>query len=78
MDNENEMAIQEAINRLSRGRTTLTIAHRLSTIIGADEILVLTEEGISERGNHEELLEKQGIYANLYNAQFKGFIPDQI
>jgi ATP-binding cassette subfamily B protein len=78
LDNENEIAIQEAINRLSKGRTTLTIAHRLSTIIGADEILVLTEEGISERGSHKELLDKQGIYANLYNAQFKGFIPDQI
>jgi ATP-binding cassette subfamily B protein len=78
LDNENELAIQGAINTLSEGRTTLTIAHRLSTIIGADEILVLTENGIEERGSHEKLLENSGIYTGLYKAQFKGFIPDEI
>ncbi len=78
LDNENELAIQEAIGHLSHGRTTLTIAHRLSTIINADEIIVLTEKGIAERGHHLELIEKRGIYSQLYKAQFKGFIPDQI
>ena len=78
LDNENELAIQESIGHLSHGRTTLTIAHRLSTIISADEIIVLTENGIAERGHHLDLIQKQGIYSQLYKAQFKGFIPDQI
>ncbi|MBN2261239.1 MAG: ABC transporter ATP-binding protein [Clostridiales bacterium] len=78
LDNENELAIQEAISELSLGRTTVTIAHRLSTIINADEILVLDGTGIRERGSHEELLNSKGVYFNLYKAQFKGYIPDQI
>mgnify|MGYP001255158683 FL=1 len=71
LDNETEVKIQQALEQLSVGRTTLVIAHRLSTIKNADEILVLTEEGIKERGSHEELMEKKGIYYNLYQSQFK-------
>lgn len=68
LDNESELAVQQSLARLAEGRTTLTIAHRLSTIRGADRILVLTDEGIVEEGKHEELLEKQGLYARLYYA----------
>ncbi|WP_352419741.1 ABC transporter ATP-binding protein [Proteiniborus sp.] len=76
LDNETEIAIQESLERLSKGRTTLVIAHRLSTIRNADEIIVLTDKGIEEKGKHEELLDKDGIYAKLYKAQFRGYIPD--
>jgi ATP-binding cassette, subfamily B, bacterial len=76
LDNETEIKIQTALEELSKGRTTLVIAHRLSTIKNADEILVLTDEGIRERGSHEELLDQGGIYAGLYNGQFKGYVPD--
>ncbi|EOD00262.1 ABC transporter ATP-binding protein [Caldisalinibacter kiritimatiensis] len=78
LDNETEIIIQEALERLSEGRTTLVIAHRLSTIKNADEIVVLTDKGIQEKGKHEELLESNGLYAKLYKAQFKGFIPDEV
>ena len=71
LDNETEIMIQNSLEELSKGRTTLVIAHRLSTIKNADEILVLTAEGVAERGNHEDLLKKNGIYARLYNSQFK-------
>ena len=71
LDNISERAIQAALDDLSRDRTTLVIAHRLSTIRNADEILVLSEEGIAERGTHEELLEKGGEYAFLYRSQFE-------
>ncbi|NLW21884.1 MAG: ABC transporter ATP-binding protein [Tissierellia bacterium] len=74
LDNETEIMIQKSLEELAKGRTTLVIAHRLSTIKNADEILVLTNEGIEERGTHQELLEKDGIYARLYNAQFKGLV----
>lgn len=67
LDNESEKIVQESLERLAKGRTTFTIAHRLTTIKNATEILVLTSEGIVERGTHEELLEKKGIYFNLYN-----------
>lgn len=77
LDNENESAIQKSIETLSKGRTTLIIAHRLSTIKNADEILVMTDAGISERGSHETLLKRHGLYSRLYNAQFKGYIPDE-
>jgi len=73
LDNETEIKIQQALDRLSKGRTTLVIAHRLSTIKNADQILVLTEEGIKEQGSHEELIELGGIYSNLYQAQFKEY-----
>lgn len=78
LDNENEFAIQKSIEALSAGRTTLIIAHRLSTIKNADEILVMTDRGISERGDHETLISQDGLYSRLYNAQFKGYIPDAL
>jgi len=68
LDNITEKLIQKALDELSVGRTTLVIAHRLSTISNADEILVLTEEGISERGTHKELIKNNGYYAELYNS----------
>lgn len=71
LDNESERFIQKSLDKLAKDRTTIVIAHRLSTIKNADEILVLTPEGIEERGNHEELLSLQGIYAHLYNMQFE-------
>ena len=71
LDNETELQIQKSLEDLSQGRTTLVIAHRLSTIKNADEILVLTNEGVSERGSHDTLLSQEGIYSNLYNSQFK-------
>ncbi len=74
LDNETEILIQESLEELAKNRTTLIIAHRLSTIKNADEILVLTNEGIEERGSHEELLSKEGIYAHLYNLQFKDLV----
>ena len=67
LDNESERWIQHSLEDLSKNRTTITIAHRLSTIKNADEIIVITENGIAERGTHETLLEKNGIYAGYYN-----------
>ena len=67
LDNESERWIQQSLEELSKDRTTITIAHRLSTIRGADEIIVITEDGIAERGTHESLLAKGGIYAHYYN-----------
>ena len=66
LDNESEFAVAESLARLSEGRTTLTIAHRLSSIRNSDRILVLTEKGIAEEGNHENLLERRGIYYQFY------------
>ncbi len=71
LDNVTEKLIQKALDNLSEGRTTLVIAHRLSTISNADEILVLTEDGISERGTHQELIASGGYYAKLYNASIE-------
>ena len=71
LDNETEILIQKSLENLSKGRTTLVIAHRLSTIKNADEILVLTNKGVEERGSHKDLLERKGIYSRLYNSQFK-------
>lgn len=70
LDTETEFYIQESLNKLSKGRTTLIIAHRLATIKHADRILVISENGIAEDGSHEELLELEGHYAELYYAQF--------
>ncbi|MFA5584995.1 MAG: ABC transporter ATP-binding protein [Saccharofermentanales bacterium] len=70
LDNISERAIQAALDDLSRDRTTLVIAHRLSTIRNADEILVLSDRGIAERGSHADLLAKGGQYAFLYKSQF--------
>ena len=66
LDNESEFAVAKSLAKLSEGRTTITIAHRLSSIRNADRILVLTEDGIVEEGNHTELLEKKGMYYNFY------------
>lgn len=71
LDNESERVVQESLEKLAKGRTTFVIAHRLSTIRNAQKILVLTENGIAESGTHRELLEKNGIYAELYNMQFQ-------
>ncbi len=66
LDNESERIVQQSLERLAKGRTTFTIAHRLTTIRGADRILVLTERGIEESGTHQELIQKGGLYAELY------------
>lgn len=71
LDNESERHIQKSLEELSKNRTTITIAHRLSTIRGADEIIVITENGISERGSHDELMKIDGIYAKYYRMQFQ-------
>ncbi|MBR4982110.1 MAG: ABC transporter ATP-binding protein [Lachnospiraceae bacterium] len=68
LDNESEFAVAKSLAKLSEGRTTLTIAHRLSSIKNSDRILVLTEEGIVEEGNHETLLERRGIYYHFYTT----------
>lgn len=67
LDNESEKLVQKSLEELAKGRTVFTIAHRLTTIKNADTILVLTGNGIEEQGTHEELIEKNGIYAELYN-----------
>lgn len=69
LDNESERYIQKSLEDLSKNRTTITIAHRLSTIRNADEILVVADTKIAERGSHKELLEKDGIYAHYYKMQ---------
>ena len=66
LDNESEKVVQESLEKLAKNRTTFVIAHRLSTVRNAQRILVLTEEGISEEGSHEELMKKHGVYYNLY------------
>jgi len=78
LDSEAEIIIQQALEKLTIGRTVLVIAHRLSTIKNANQIVVLTDEGIKEKGNHNELIARDGLYTKLYNAQFRGFIPDEI
>lgn len=72
LDNESERHIQKSLEELAKDRTTITIAHRLSTVRNADEIIVIDEEGIRERGTHKDLLEKNGLYAYYYNMQFEG------
>src|SRR5204863_3356013 len=71
LDNESERLVQEAIERLMTGRTTLVIAHRLSTIRNADRIVVLERGAIVQEGTHEELLAADGLYRRLYNLQFR-------
>ena len=66
LDNESEKVVQESLEKLAKNRTTFVIAHRLSTIRNAQKILVLTDTGIEEEGSHQELLEKDGVYAKLY------------
>ena len=70
LDNATETLIQESLEELSHDRTTIVVAHRLSTVRRADEIIVITDEGVLERGTHRELMEQNGLYAGLYNAQF--------
>ena len=70
LDSQSEALIQEALKRVMAGRTSIVIAHRLSTILAADQILVLNRGKIAEHGTHKELLELNGIYANLYQTQF--------
>lgn len=72
LDNESEQFIQKSLEKLSQNRTTIVIAHRLSTIKNSDEIVVVTDVGIQERGSHKQLLESDGIYAHYYNMQFEG------
>ena len=71
VDTRTELIIQKAMDELTKGRTSFIIAHRLSTIKNADIIMVLNNGDIIETGNHEELLEKKGFYAELYNSQFE-------
>lgn len=71
LDNATEMLIQDALGELSAGRTTLVVAHRLSTIKNADEIVVITQNGVEERGTHEQLMANNGVYKTLYDYQFK-------
>lgn len=72
LDNESEKHIQEALDRLSVGRTTVVIAHRLSTIRSAEKIIVIDEGHVQEQGNHHQLMELDGIYARYFNMQFEG------
>jgi ATP-binding cassette, subfamily B, heavy metal transporter len=69
LDSHTEREIQDALDRVSRNRTTLVIAHRLSTIVAADEILVLDKGVIVERGTHSQLLAVDGLYASMWNRQ---------
>jgi ATP-binding cassette subfamily B protein len=71
VDTRTELQIQNAMDKLMKGRTSFVIAHRLSTIKNADLILVLKDGDVIESGNHEELLAKGGFYADLYNSQFE-------
>ncbi|MED5102500.1 multidrug ABC transporter ATP-binding protein [Niallia circulans] len=71
LDTETELIIQNSLNELAKNRTTLIIAHRLATIRNADRIVVVTENGIEEEGKHDELLERNGIFANLHRVQYQ-------
>ena len=71
IDTETESLIQDALDKITRDRTTIIVAHRLSTIKKADKIIVLHKGKIREMGRHEELLEKQGLYYNLYQLQYR-------
>ena len=74
VDTRTEELIQIAMDKLSQGRTSIVIAHRLSTIRNADQILVMNHGEIIERGTHEQLLDANGFYANLYNSQFASLV----
>ena len=77
LDNESERHIQKSLEELAKNRTCITIAHRLSTIRNADEIIVISENGMEERGTHNELLAKGGTYAKYYHMQFEGLDFDE-
>ena len=72
LDNESEILVGQSLDKLAKGRTTLTIAHRLTTIQNADRILVLGRDGIEDEGSHESLLAKQGVYYWLWNGLVSG------
>ena len=71
IDSHTEVVIQSALRKILKGRTAIVIAHRLSTIRGAYKILVLQNGEFIEHGNHNELIEKEGLYSHLYNMNFK-------
>jgi ATP-binding cassette subfamily B protein len=71
LDAQSEHIVQEALNKLSAGRTTIVIAHRLSTIRGADKIIVMDRGRVLDQGSHKELLDRGGTYADLYRLQFR-------
>ena len=71
LDTESERLVQTALDKLMENRTTFVIAHRLSTIVNATKIVVMDDGEIKEIGNHQELIEKNGIYKKLYDIQFK-------
>ena len=71
LDTETEQVIQESLDTLAKGRTTMIIAHRLATVQHADRIIVVSPNGIIEQGSHEELLANKGAYQKLYDAQFR-------
>ena len=77
LDNATEMMIQKSLEQLSQNRTSIIVAHRLSTIKNADEIVVITDDGIKEQGTHQQLLDKGGIYAELYAYQFADLSPNK-
>jgi ATP-binding cassette subfamily B protein len=72
LDAQSEKVVQSALDRLAGGRTTLVIAHRLATIINADKIIVMDSGQVVDHGTHQELLDRGGIYADLYHLQFQG------
>lgn len=76
LDNESERYIQKSLDSLAADRTTIVIAHRLSTVRTADEIIVISDDGIVERGSHEQLLNADGLYSQYYNMQFEGLEND--
>ena len=71
LDNTTELLIQNALDELCKGRTTIVVAHRLSTIRNSDEIMVISEGQIKEKGTHEELIKENGAYKILYDLQFR-------
>lgn len=77
LDNESERHIQRSLEELAKNRTTITIAHRLSTIRNADEIIVINESGLAERGDHDTLMKQNGVYAKYYQLQFEGLDFDR-